>query len=172
MKKEISLPIEEVGDIRIGGIIDRLDFIGEGSAQKMRVIDYKSGGYNDDTHKKKMSATWEELMTDKNKGYVRQTMMYSYAVEQSLRVESQEARVEPHLYFCSKNLLSDTMDTSIELEGETISNFKILSDTFKQQLTAKAKELLTTTEFPQCEEKDCPSFCEFFKLCGRKPNEF
>lgn len=179
MKKEISLPIEEVGDIRIGGIIDRLDFIGEGSAQKMRVIDYKSGGYNDDTHKKKMSATWEELMTDKNKGYVRQTMMYSYAVEQSLKeesqkwkVENQEARVEPHLYFCSKNLLSDTMDTSIELEGETISNFKILSEQFEQQLTSKAKELLTTTEFPQCEEKDCPSFCEFFKLCNRKPNEF
>ena len=179
MKKEISLPIEEVGDIRIGGIIDRLDLIGEGSAQKMRVIDYKSGGYNDDTHKKKMTATWEELMTDKNKGYVRQTMMYSYAVEQSLKeesgkwkVESLESRVEPHLYFCSKNLLSDTMDTSIELEGETISNFKILSEQFEQQLTAKAKELLTTTEFPQCEEKDCPSFCEFFKLCGRKPNEF
>ena len=184
MKKEISLPIEEVGDIRIGGIIDRLDLIGEGSAQTMRVIDYKSGGYNDDTHKKKMTATWEELMTDKNKGYVRQTMMYSYAVEQSLKsqelkvksqewkVESQEARVEPHLYFCSKNLLSDTMDTSIELEGETISNFKILSDTFKEQLTAKAKELLTTTEFPQCEEGECPPYCEFFKLCNRKPNEF
>ena len=172
MKKEISLPIEEVGDIRIGGIIDRLDLIGEGGAQTMRVIDYKSGGYNDETHKKKMTATWEELMTDKNKGYVRQTMMYSYAVEQSLKVESQEARVEPHLYFCSKNLLSDTMDTSIELEGETISNFKILSEQFEQQLTAKAKELLTTTEFPQCEEKDCPSFCEFFKLCNRKPKDF
>ena len=177
MKKEISLPIEEVGDIRIGGIIDRLDLIGEGSAQTMRVIDYKSGGYNDDTHKKKMTATWEELMTDKNKGYVRQTMMYSYAVEQSLksqeaRVEGQEAKVEPHLYFCSKNLLSDTMDTSIELEGETISNFSKLSDTFKQQLTAKAKELLTTTEFPQCEENECPPYCEFFKLCGRKPKDF
>ncbi len=170
MKKEISLPIEEVGDIRIGGIIDRLDLIGEGSAQTMRVIDYKSGGYNDDTHKKKMTATWEELMTDKNKGYVRQTMMYSYAVEQSL--ESQEARVEPHLYFCSKNLLSDTMDTSIELEGEMISNFSKLSDTFKQQLTAKAKELLTTTEFPQCEDNECPPYCEFFKLCGRKPKDF
>ncbi|MEE0950999.1 MAG: PD-(D/E)XK nuclease family protein, partial [Paludibacteraceae bacterium] len=84
MKKEISLPIEEVGDIRIGGIIDRLDLIEEDDEKKLRVIDYKSGGYNDDTHKKKMSATWEELMTDKNKGYVRQTMMYSYAVEQSL----------------------------------------------------------------------------------------
>ena len=170
MKKEISLPIEEVGDIRIGGIIDRLDLIGEGSAQTMRVIDYKSGGYNDDTHKKKMTATWEELMTDKNKGYVRQTMMYSYAVEQSL--ESQEARVEPHLYFCSKDLLSDKMNTSIELEGEMISNFSKLSDTFKQQLTAKAKELLTTTGFPQCEDNECPPYCEFFKLCGRKPKDF
>lgn len=170
MKKEISLPIEEVGDIRIGGIIDRLDLIGEGSAQTMRVIDYKSGGYNDDTHKKKMTATWEELMTDKNKGYVRQTMMYSYAVEQSLK--SLEARVEPHLYFCSKDLLSDKMNTSIELEGETISNFKILSEQFEQQLTSKAKELLTTTDFPQCEEGECPPYCEFFKLCNRKPNEF
>ena len=175
--REMDLPIDGVGDIRIGGIIDRLDLIGEGSAQTMRVIDYKSGGYNDDTHKKKMTATWENLMTDANKGYVRQTMMYSYAVEQSLKVESQEAesqelKVEPHLYFCSKDLLSDKMNTSIELEGETISDFKILSDTFKEQLTAKAKELLTTTDFPQCEENECPSFCEFFKLCGRKPKDF
>lgn len=177
--REMDLPIDGVGDIRIGGIIDRLDLIGEGSAQTMRVIDYKSGGYNDDTHKKKMTATWEELMTDKNKGYVRQTMMYSYAVEQSLKVksqelkvESQEARVEPHLYFCSKDLLSDKMNTSIELEGETISNFKILSEQFEQQLTSKAKELLTTTEFPQCEEGECPPYCEFFKLCNRKPNDF
>ena len=53
-----------------------------------------------------------------------------------------------------------------------ISNFSKLSDTFKQQLTAKAKELLTTTEFPQCEEGECPPYCEFFKLCGRKPKDF
>ena len=177
--REIPLPIEGVGDIRIGGTIDRLDLIGEGTNQKMRVIDYKSGVYKDDTHKKKMSATWEELMTDENKGYVRQTMMYSYVVEQSLKVESQELKVEsqelkvePHLYFCSTNILSDKMNTSIELEGETISDFAKLSDTFKEQLTAKAKELLTTTDFPQCEEGKCPSFCEFFKLCNRKPNEF
>lgn len=179
MKKEISLPIEEVGDICIGGIIDRLDFISEDDEKKLRVIDYKSGVYGDDTHKKKMTATWEELMTDKNKGYVRQTMMYSYAVEQSLKeesgkwkVESLESRVEPHLYFCSKNLLSDKMNTSIELEGEMISNFSKLSEQFEQQLTSKAKELLTTTEFPQCEEGECPPYCEFFKLCNRKPNEF
>ncbi len=177
--REISLPIEGVGDIRIGGTIDRLDMIGEGTNKKMRVIDYKSGVYNDETHKKKMTATWENLMTDTNKGYVRQTMMYSYAVEQSLkvesqelRVESQEARVEPHLYFCSKDLLSDKMNTSIELEGETISDFSKLSDTFKEQLTTKAKELLTTTDFPQCEENECPSFCDFFKLCNRKPKDF
>ena len=93
MKKEISLPIEEVGDIHIGGIIDSLDFIEEDDEKKLRVIDYKSGGYNDDTHKKKMTATWEELMTDKNKGYVRQTMMYSYAVEQSLKEESGKWKV-------------------------------------------------------------------------------
>ena len=87
-------------------------------------------------------------------------------------MESLELQVEPHLYFCSKDLLSDKMNTSIELEGETISNFKILSEQFEQQLTAKAKELLTTTEFPQCEEGECPPYCEFFKLCNRKPNEF
>ena len=177
--REMDLPIDGVGDIRIGGIIDRLDFIEEDDEKKLRVIDYKSGVYSDDTHKKKMSATWEELMTDKNKGYVRQTMMYSYAVEQSLKVksqelkvESQDARVEPRLYFCSKDLLSDKMNTSIELEGETISNFKILSEQFEQQLTSKAKELLTTTDFPQCEEGECPPYCEFFKLCGRKPKDF
>lgn len=165
----VPLDIDGVGQIQIGGIIDRLDTIGDGDSKTLRVIDYKSGSYNDKTHATKMSATWEELMNHKDKGYVRQTMIYSYAVEKSQKNENNEP-IEPHLYFCSHKLTD--IETTISLENGTISNFAKHSNIFREQLSAKAKELLTTNHFPQCAEEDCPMYCAFFKLCNRKPKEY
>lgn len=163
-----ELHIDDIGSVLIGGTIDRLDYYGKGEEKILRVIDYKSGAYDEDTHKNKMSATWDEIMTGRDKGYVRQTMMYSYMVEQSNKFG--DTPIEPHLYFCKKNLCD--IKTDIVVENQPITNFKELSSPFVQQLEAKAKELLTTTDFPMCEEGKCPSYCPFFMLCGRKPESY
>jgi len=150
--------------IELGGIIDRLDIYGEPGMERLRVIDYKSGGYNDTTHAKKMSAKWDELMESEDKNYVRQTLIYSNAVMED---KGMNMPIEPHLYFCRNKLVG--METTIDIEGETVTHFQSMAQQFKQQLQQKVQEIMTATEFPQCEEGKCPSFCPFFDLCGRKP---
>ena len=163
-----SLPIEGVGEIELGGIIDRLDIYGPEGNECLRVIDYKSGGYNDTTHAKKMSASWEELMDSEDKGYVRQTLIYSHAVH--LANLHKGLRIEPNLFFCRRKLTE--IVTSIDVEGQTVHDYAQLQALFIPALQAKVKQILTATQFPQCDEDKCPSFCPFFTLCGRKANEF
>ena len=162
-----ALPIDGVGEILTGGKIDRLDICGEGENKCLRVVDYKSGGYSDKTHATKMSATWEDIMNSEEKSYVRQTLIYSHAV---LAHERMKLPIEPNLFFCRRKLTD--IVTTIDVENQTVHDYAAIASQFIQALQAKIRSILTATEFPQCDEKSCPSYCPFFDLCGRKPAEY
>ena len=152
-----SVPVEGVGEIRVGGKIDRLDIFGPEGNEKLRIIDYKS----------KMTSSWEELMESEDKGYVRQTMLYSHAV---MAEDQTGLPIEPNLYFCRRKLTD--IVTTIDIDNETVHDYRSIHQAFFQALQTKIKELLMATEFPKCEPDNCPAFCPFFRLCGRKPKEF
>ena len=105
-------------------------------------------------------------MESEEKGYVRQTLIYSHAV---CAQGSYHLPVEPHLYFCRRTLTD--IETTLAIEGNTVNDYTTIAPTFYEALRTKAKEILTTTEFPQCEEDQCPAFCPFFTLCGRQAKE-
>jgi len=159
--------IDGIGTIQTGGKIDRLDIYGAPGNETLRIVDYKSGGYNDRTHAEKMSATWDDLMSSEEKGYVRQTMIYSHAV---MMEDKTGLPIEPNLYFCRRKL--NDIVTTLDVENETVHDYRTIQTPFYEALQTKIKEVLTTAEFPRCEENKCPSFCPFFRLCGRQPKDF
>lgn len=169
LEKERYFPveIEGIGTIQTGGKIDRFDIYGTPGNETLRIIDYKSGGYNDKTHAEKMSADWNELMEAEEKGYVRQTMIYSHAV---MTQDETGLPIEPNLYFCRRKLTD--IVTTLDVANETVHDYRAIQAPFYEALRTKIKEVLTTTDFPRCEESQCPSFCPFFRLCGRQPKEF
>lgn len=166
-ERTFSLMIPQAGALLTGGTIDRLDIYGPEGAERLRVVDYKSGSYSDTTHEKKMTATWENIMTDPDKAYVRQTLIYSHAVHVH---DKTGLPVEPNLFFCRRKLPG--VETTVDVENQTVHDYAAIKDTFIAQLTDKIRELLTTTSFPQCAPDQCPSYCPFFTLCGRQPNEY
>ena len=166
-RRMFPLTIEGVGTIQMGGIIDRLDIYGAEGNERLRVVDYKSGSYGDTTHAKKMSSSWEEIMESEDKGYVRQTLIYSHAV---MTHDRTGLPIEPNLFFCRRKLTE--IETTIDVGEETVRDYRTIQEPFLDALRGKVAEVLTATEFPPCEEDKCPSFCPFFTLCGRKPKEF
>ncbi len=161
-----SVPIDGVGDIEVGGKVDRLDIYGSEGNQHLRIVDYKSGGYNDRTHDEKMSSSWEDMMDSDQKAYVRQTLIYSHAVNEN---DNQGLPIEPQLFFC-KRKLTDIV-TTIDVAGETVHDYAAIKDTFFQALQTKIKQILDATDFPKCEPDQCPSYCPFITFCGRKNKE-
>ena len=165
-KRTFPMTIKGVGQLRIGGTIDRLDIYGAPGQEVLRVVDYKSGNYGDKTHEKKMSAMMSEIMTNEDKGYVRQTLIYSHAV---MRDNEKKRPIEPNLFYCRHKMTNQV--TTIDVDGQTVRDYSVLQENFLKALQPKIKELLTATEFPQCEDGKCPNYCPFFEQCGRKPKE-
>jgi len=166
-ERYFPVEIEGIGTIQTGGKIDRLDIYGTPGNETLRIVDYKSGGYSDKTHAEKMSAKWDELMDAEEKGYVRQTMIYSHAV---MTQDETGLPIEPNLYFCRRKLTD--IVTTLDVENETVHDYRTIQKPFYEALCTKIKAVLTTTEFPRCEENKCPSFCPFFRLCGRQAKDF
>ena len=163
----IDLDIPDKGVVKIGGQIDRVDICGYMTGQeRIRIVDYKTGGYSS----VKMSAKSDELMENADKGYVRQTVIYCHILQENLKgTKEAELPIQPNLFFCSKDMTGQNSVISVD---SAVNDYKVIMEKVVPKLTNKIGELLDDTRFPQCEEGKCPSYCPFFGICERKKPEF
>lgn len=163
-----QMDVEGIGPLKIGGIIDRLDIYGQEGERKIRVVDYKSGSYKSE----RLATSTDQWMTQPDKNYVRQTLMYSHAVmaNEQEKEKKENLPIEPNLFFCSHKLTD--LPTTVKVDKAVVSNYRDLQDTFLPALQAKIQEIATVTEFPPCEENKCKSYCPFLTLCRRSVRSF
>lgn len=190
LKTYFPFSVPDIGNLYIGGSIDRLDKVIESGINTIRVIDYKTGKYK----KEKMKGdSIDSLFQDdpENKhGYVLQTLIYCLAITdgkpetdtqtQTLIANEKEdgkfnCPVSPRLLFTQKKL--ETSESKLKLgkgkESKPIDNFYDISSNFRTKLEDFVKELLNETEFPMADNTGSTSpctKCRYKQLCGRISN--
>ncbi len=154
------------GKIQVGGVIDRLDICGE----TLRIVDYKTGGYSKDKLNVLLSDKNGEipLVTNPKQHYVLQTLIYSEAVATRGIFT---LPLQPNLFFTQSNL----SHTAVTLDGQPIADYNTLRDDSDTQkgiptlISEKIRSILSTDEFPQCDDGKCKSYCPFLDICSREP---
>ncbi|MFR9515377.1 MAG: PD-(D/E)XK nuclease family protein, partial [Rikenellaceae bacterium] len=160
VEKVYSYPLELPSGERIiiEGTLDRVD---ELSPNKLRVIDYKSGGKH--LEFKSIEALFEGEGAERQ-GHIIQTLTYSMMLHHTLGVQ-----VVPSLYYVrfmnQPNYSPLLINKSID--GDGIASYQSQSEEFEEYLKKTLAELLDrSTPFRQIDDKDgsC-SYCDFRQIC-------
>ena len=147
---------EKTHQIRIGGIIDRLDQTADG----LRIIDYKTG-----RHMKLDFNDWLQLV-DRNKSDRRkeifQTLIYSDIVN---RTENQPA-IFPVIYKLD-DLFDEEFIPNVIYQGEKLS-FNRVADEFNEVFSEVLSEMFSVTNtYDQTKDLQKCSYCTYNKICRR-----
>jgi hypothetical protein len=153
--------------IKIGGSIDRIDRIADGS---YRIADYKTGRYKDDNMKANSLDALFEVGQSKT-GNILQTLIYCLAARHDKDVQRllpRDAKVYPILLYTQKKLAR--FNPHLKLGKEPLMDFDAISGEFEQQLLALVKQILTTDNFPMAQQGSSSpcQYCKYQLLCGRK----
>ena len=154
-------------NIRIGGIIDRLDRVTDARTgiPTIRVVDYKTG-----LQATKKIKEIEEIFSDtnisqKHSDYYLQALLYSLIVDDSTKYNQQKDCVSPALLFI-KQASKDNYDPVLEIDSQKISNVRIYKEEFKKHLKEVLQEIFNTTlPFTPTQDKMRCEKCSYRRIC-------
>jgi hypothetical protein len=174
-------------NLKLGGVIDRLDLLHSPQGDRIRIVDYKTSS------KPHSAKTIDELFdTDKcdSNYHIMQTLYYCKVLTdvncQLSTVNCQLSTVNypivPALMYCAKDYGSNysgivKLAPSENDKKEEIADYKAeYGDAYDALLSEKIEEIFTPYEegnphgvFTQCaDEKHC-TFCDFLSFCQRHP---
>ena len=155
---------EETRIIRLGGLIDRVDRVGE----VIRVIDYKTGNAN--TGFSSMESLFDGSLSSRN-GAALQTLLYSWLV---MEIHPGE-RVAPGLYVM-RSLYDKEFDPRLTMgsfsKKEVVDSFSKLEDAFMEKLQAVLSGMFDPANpFVQTDNESICRYCDFSKICSRRTIE-
>ena len=148
----------------IGGSIDRLDAVTTDQQERIRVIDYKTGGG-------KMNALpdVESIFetNDSHNGYYLQTLLYSSIVRQDQKLNTEQLPVSPALLFIQHSAAED-YDPTLFFGKERIIDVQPFIVPFTERLQKCIDEIFNAEVpfLPVEDQKTCRN-CPYAQLCGR-----
>jgi hypothetical protein len=148
----------------IGGSIDRLDAVTTDQQERIRVIDYKTGGG------KMTSLPDVESIFDTNdshNGYYLQTLLYSSIVRQDPQLNEEQLPVSPALLFI-QHAAADDYDPTLCFGKEKIVDVQPFIAPFREKLQECIDEIFNPdVPFQPVEDQKICRNCPYAQLCGR-----
>ncbi len=160
VKRPISF--HHSSSIMIGGRIDRLDLINEGTPDAcIRVVDYKTG-----SRRLKPLADVDAIFLPENvhehSDYYLQTFVYADIVS---RQQTSPVKVSPALLFIQHAGVED-YDPTLYFGRERISDIAVYSGRFNELLEQTASEIFSPdTPFRPTNDVDVCNICPYAQLC-------
>ena len=148
----------------IGGSIDRLDAVVTDQQERIRVIDYKTGGgkftYLPDVES--IFATNES-----HNGYYLQTLLYSSIVREDATLNQEQLPVSPALLFIQHSTEED-YNPILRFGKEKITDVQPFIPAFREMLKTCIDEIFNPDKpfIPVEDQKTCRN-CPYAPLCGR-----
>lgn len=148
--------------VKLGGTIDRMDQKDE----TVRIIDYKTGGKDEDKTIKNVDELFDRHIKRKEKVF--QAFYYAW-----LMCQTDRRAISPGLFFVRSSSKTD-YDPAILINKQPVVNFR---DEALVLFDEKMKTLLNeifNSEIPytQAEKEENCKYCDFCAICGRKPPEW
>lgn len=148
----------------IGGRIDRMDCINDGSGEHIRIVDYKTGSSKPGTMKS-MDDVFDPANVggSKHADYYLQAMLYADIVR---RHNNRQLPISPALLFI-QHAGKEGYDPTLYINKERIDDIKTYSDDYNKLLTEKITEIFNPDIpfTPTDDEKRCIN-CPYKELCG------
>lgn len=157
--------------ISLHGIIDRLDIVNDDNGRFVRILDYKTGGFD----AKKITFTLENLLTDSAKRYALQTLIYSEMTLSHIPSEYTSLPLRPQLLFTRKlseqgylscgssaikDYQTDIQSSFVTSLGQTL---QLISDNMQP-----GQEFIMQPDLTICAN----SYCPFHLLCNREKKSY
>lgn len=157
--------------LTIGGFIDRLDAVaangnanGKNLAERIRVIDYKTGRIST-THPKALDEVFNPSMLNKHTDYYLQSMLYSIIVKHNKDLNPGQEPVSPGLLFI-QNAGAEDYDPTLKMGKELISSIDIYEEEFMKQLKVLIARIFDKDQpFRPTDDKHRCEYCPYAALC-------
>lgn len=153
-------------NLRLGGIIDRLDMIhNDKGGMTIRVIDYKTGR-GDIMKMASLSDVFSHDKVEKHSNYFLQAMLYSIIVRNSQKYNSPGHSVMPAVLYV-QNLRRSDYSPYLQIDKKEISDVGTYEDEYLWNMRILIEEIFNTDIpfVPNGTATDCKR-CRFRNLCG------
>lgn len=149
----------------IGGRIDRLDCVNDGTGERIRVIDYKTGSRKLESMAD-ISAIFNPTNIRRHSDYYLQTFMYSGIVRRDNSKNPRHLPVSPALLFI-QHAAAEDYDPTLCLGKSPVKDIADCSDEFSTLLHERVNDIFNPQiPFSPTADNDICRTCPYMQLCG------